>query len=125
MYLQIILKFFKRKWYITTRRISTHSLLSSLIINSCNCAFALIGEEYITNVRIANESREVDHRENEGINKENIFQQLDEEAQSAIELFNTIAAKWTVNFLFLLEMQNMSKIVSFNSQFNVKMIRSK
>lgn len=83
----------------------------------------MLGEEYITNVRIANESREVDRRENEGINKENIFQQLDEEAQSANELFDTIASKWTVNgFIFGL---NISKIVSFNSQFNVKMIPSK
>lgn len=61
----------------------------------------MLGEEYITNVRIANESREVDRRENEGINKENVFQQLDEEAQSANELFDTIASKWTVNgFIF-------------------------
>lgn len=85
----------------------------------------MIGEEYITNVRIANESREVDRRENEGINKETIFQQLDEEAQSANELFNTIASKWTVKayyFLREIKLQDMSKIVSFNSQFNIKMI---
>ncbi|CAG9774072.1 unnamed protein product [Ceutorhynchus assimilis] len=53
------------------------------------------GEEYITNVRIANDSREVDRRENEAINRIKIFEQLDEEAQAANELFGKIAKKWT------------------------------
>ncbi|XP_050293707.1 LOW QUALITY PROTEIN: dynein regulatory complex protein 1 [Anthonomus grandis grandis] len=57
--------------------------------------FLLEGEEYISNVRIANDSREVDRRENEGINKEKIFEKLEEEAQSAVELFQSIATKWS------------------------------
>ncbi|XP_030751277.1 dynein regulatory complex protein 1 homolog [Sitophilus oryzae] len=56
--------------------------------------FLIEGEEYITNVRIANDSREVDRRENEGINREKIYEQLDEESESAQELFNNIAEKW-------------------------------
>ncbi|KAH1016648.1 hypothetical protein HUJ04_007832 [Dendroctonus ponderosae] len=56
--------------------------------------FLIEGEEYITNVRVANDSREVDRRESEGLNKEKIYEQLDEEAQAASELFNNIANKW-------------------------------
>ncbi|KAL1494521.1 hypothetical protein ABEB36_010106 [Hypothenemus hampei] len=53
------------------------------------------GEEYITNVRVANDSREVDRREYEGINKEKIYEQLEDESQSANQLFNEIVNKWT------------------------------
>ena len=54
------------------------------------------GEEYITNVRVATNSREVDRRENEGINKEKVLEQLDEEATAANKLFSKIADKWAV-----------------------------
>ncbi|XP_076249879.1 dynein regulatory complex protein 1 [Rhynchophorus ferrugineus] len=56
--------------------------------------YLMEGEEYITNVRVANDSREVDRRESEGINREKIYEQLDQEADAAQELFNNIADKW-------------------------------
>lgn len=53
-------------------------------------------EEYITNVRIANDSREVDRRELEGTIKEKVFKELDAEAESAQKQFEEIAVKWSV-----------------------------
>lgn len=53
-------------------------------------------EEYITNVRIANDSREVDRRESEGILKEKVFKELEIEADSAQKKFEEIAVKWSV-----------------------------
>lgn len=55
----------------------------------------LEGEEYITNVRIANDSREVDRRESEGVLKEKIIEQLDNEAIAAKDMFDEISAKWS------------------------------
>nr|CAI5869387.1 unnamed protein product [Callosobruchus analis] len=52
-------------------------------------------EEYITNVRVASDAREVDRREAEGIGREKIIQQLDEEAEAATEKFQEIAEKWS------------------------------
>nr|CAH7761912.1 unnamed protein product [Callosobruchus chinensis] len=52
-------------------------------------------EEYITNVRVASDAREVDRRETEGIGREKIIQQLDEEAEAATEKFHEIAEKWS------------------------------
>ncbi|XP_066139815.1 dynein regulatory complex protein 1 [Euwallacea fornicatus] len=56
--------------------------------------YLIEGEEYITNIRIANEAREVNRREFEAVNKGIVLHQLDEEATSAKELFATIASKW-------------------------------
>lgn len=54
----------------------------------------LEGTELVTNVRVANDSREVDRREDEGIGREKIIEQLEEEANLANEMFNEIADKW-------------------------------
>lgn len=53
-------------------------------------------DEYITNVRIANDSREVDRRESEGVIKEKCFKELEAEAESAQKKFEEIAVKWSV-----------------------------
>ncbi|CAH0564626.1 unnamed protein product [Brassicogethes aeneus] len=53
------------------------------------------GDEYITNVRIANDSREVDRREREGLGREQIIQSLEEESKLAEDKFNEIADKWS------------------------------
>lgn len=55
----------------------------------------LESDELITNVRVANDGREVDRREEEGIGREKIIEQLEEEAESAQEMFNNISGKWT------------------------------
>lgn len=55
----------------------------------------LESEELITNVRVANDGREVDRRENEGVVKEKILEQLEEEAEAAQEMFNEIAGRWS------------------------------
>lgn len=55
----------------------------------------LESEEIITNVRVANDGREVDRRENEGVVREKIIEQLEQEAQAAQDMFNEIANKWT------------------------------
>ncbi|XP_066255392.1 dynein regulatory complex protein 1 [Euwallacea similis] len=56
--------------------------------------YLIEGEEYITNIRIANDAREVNRRESEALNREIVLRQLDEEAKSANELFSIIASKW-------------------------------
>lgn len=58
--------------------------------------FVREADEYITNVRIANDSREVDRREIEGTIKEKVFKELEDEATSAQQKFDEIAAKWSV-----------------------------
>ncbi|KAK9696402.1 Sperm tail [Popillia japonica] len=54
----------------------------------------LEGTEQVTNIRVANDSREVDRREEEGIGREKIIAQLEEEANLATEMFNEISNKW-------------------------------
>ncbi|GJQ83629.1 hypothetical protein Trydic_g14342 [Trypoxylus dichotomus] len=54
----------------------------------------LEGTEQVTNIRVASDSREVDRREEEGIGREKIIAQLEEEANLATEMFNQIADKW-------------------------------
>lgn len=53
------------------------------------------GDELVTNVRVANEAREVDRREEEGLNRERIIEELEEEAEDAKQKFDEIADKWT------------------------------
>lgn len=53
-------------------------------------------EEYITNVRVANDAREVDRREAEGASREKVFKELEEEAESERLKFEEIAVKWSV-----------------------------
>lgn len=48
----------------------------------------------VTNVRVANDEREVDRREKEGVGRENIIKALEEEAKDAYEMFNSISGKW-------------------------------
>lgn len=55
----------------------------------------LESEEIITNVRVANDGREVDRRENEGMVREKIIEQLEEEAEAAQEMFNEVANRWS------------------------------
>lgn len=52
-------------------------------------------EEYITNVRMINDAREVSRREREGLSNEKIIQRLEEEAEDAKTKFDEIAAKWS------------------------------
>lgn len=52
------------------------------------------GDELVTNVRVANDAREVDRREEEGVNREKIIEKLEEEAGDAKEKFDEIAEKW-------------------------------
>lgn len=54
----------------------------------------LESEEIITNVRVANDGREVDRRENEGLVREKIIKELEDEAKAAQEMFHEIANKW-------------------------------
>ncbi|KAI4457059.1 nyd-sp28 protein [Holotrichia oblita] len=54
----------------------------------------LEGTEQITNIRVANDSREVDRREEEGVGREKIIAQLEDEANLATEMFNEISNKW-------------------------------
>ncbi|XP_017786504.1 PREDICTED: dynein regulatory complex protein 1 [Nicrophorus vespilloides] len=51
-------------------------------------------EQQVTNVRVANDAREVDSREGEAIIREQVMAQLEEEANLAIEMFDLIATKW-------------------------------
>lgn len=67
----------------------------------------LEGEEYITNVRVANDSREVDRREVEIIRREKVFEKLDEEAKSAAAIFEEVAGKW-------------SNILRYNDPLNIR-----
>ncbi|KAK9885399.1 hypothetical protein WA026_010894 [Henosepilachna vigintioctopunctata] len=52
------------------------------------------GEERVTNIRVANDYRETDRREAEGLNREKIIEALEEEAQLAEEAFKQISEKW-------------------------------
>ncbi|KAL3272766.1 hypothetical protein HHI36_014227 [Cryptolaemus montrouzieri] len=52
------------------------------------------GDERVTNIRVANDARETDRREAEGVNKEKIIEALEEEAQLAEEAFKQISDKW-------------------------------
>lgn len=45
------------------------------------------GEEYVTNVRVANDAREVDRRDTEGIGREKVIEQLENEAAVAQGMF--------------------------------------
>lgn len=54
----------------------------------------LEGDELVTNVRVANDAREADRREEEGMLQEKILEKLDEEAQAAKMMFDEIADKW-------------------------------
>ncbi|KRT82206.1 hypothetical protein AMK59_3475 [Oryctes borbonicus] len=54
----------------------------------------LEGTEQVTNIRVASDSREVDRREEEGVGREKIIAQLEEEANLATEMFCHIAEKW-------------------------------
>lgn len=53
------------------------------------------GDEFVTNVRVANDEREVDRREEEGTNREKIIAALEEEAAAAYDAFTVIADRWT------------------------------
>lgn len=52
------------------------------------------GDELVSNVRVANDAREVDRREDEGVNKEKILEKLHEEADDAKEKFDEITRRW-------------------------------
>lgn len=52
------------------------------------------GNELVTNVRVANDAREVDRREEEGVNREKVIEKLEAEAEDAKEQFNEIAGRW-------------------------------
>lgn len=54
------------------------------------------GEERVTNIRVASDSRETDRREAEGVNREKIIEALEEEAQLAEEAFKQISEKWYI-----------------------------
>ncbi|XP_008196751.1 dynein regulatory complex protein 1 homolog [Tribolium castaneum] len=54
----------------------------------------LEGDEYVTNVRVATEAREADRREREGIGKEKLLKELEDEAEAAAGMFEEIANKW-------------------------------
>ncbi|XP_044272377.1 dynein regulatory complex protein 1 [Tribolium madens] len=54
----------------------------------------LEGDEYVSNVRVATEAREADRREREGIGKEKLLKELEEEAEAAASMFEEIANKW-------------------------------
>ncbi|XP_060522355.1 dynein regulatory complex protein 1 isoform X2 [Cylas formicarius] len=58
--------------------------------------FMLEGEEYITNVRVANDSREVNRYQNESVKREKILKKLSDEAAKAQTMFNDISKKWGV-----------------------------
>lgn len=51
-------------------------------------------DELITNVRVANDGREIDRREEEGVNKEKIIEKLEEEAAEAKDKFDEITGRW-------------------------------
>ncbi|CAG9813113.1 unnamed protein product [Phaedon cochleariae] len=53
-------------------------------------------DEYVSNVRVANDAREVDRRETEGIGREKVIAQLEAEAEAAKQMFEEIAIKWSV-----------------------------
>jgi dynein regulatory complex protein 1 len=53
------------------------------------------GDEYVTNVRVATEAREADRREREGVGKEKLLKELEEEAENAAAMFNEITNKWS------------------------------
>ncbi|XP_018327952.1 dynein regulatory complex protein 1 [Agrilus planipennis] len=54
----------------------------------------LQANQLVTNVRVASDSREADRREIEGIGREKIIEQLEEEAKKARDMFDEIADKW-------------------------------
>lgn len=53
------------------------------------------GNELVTNVRVANDAREFDRREEEGLGREKIIEQLEEEAGAARTMFDEINDKWS------------------------------
>ncbi|KAK4874148.1 hypothetical protein RN001_013508 [Aquatica leii] len=63
----------------------SYELLAKLTIETLEC---------VSNVKVANESREINRREIEDINREKILEYLEEEAKSAEEHFNVIDEKW-------------------------------
>lgn len=80
----------------TEEEIEHKTLLQQQLKNSTELLEKLVieGNELVTNVRVANDSREVDRREEEGIGREKIIEQLEEESESAKEKFDEIADKW-------------------------------
>lgn len=79
-----------------TEKIEEKGLVQKQLEKSAELIQKLIieGEEYITNVRVANDGREVDRREMEGLGREKIIERLEEEANSAQDMFNEISNKW-------------------------------
>lgn len=77
-------------------KVAEKKLLQQQLEKSAEVLEKLIleGNEFVTNVRIANDSREVDRREEEGIGREKIIEHLEEEAALATDMFNEIANKW-------------------------------
>nr|XP_022912087.1 dynein regulatory complex protein 1 homolog [Onthophagus taurus] len=73
------------------------SLVQTQLEKSAAVMDKLITEAYenVTNVRVANESREIDRREIEGINREKLIEALEEEAKKAEEMFEEIADHWS------------------------------
>lgn len=51
-------------------------------------------EHQVTNVRVANDRREVDRRENDAVRRTRIYGQLHEDAKLSMEMFSEIASKW-------------------------------
>ncbi|XP_057658272.1 dynein regulatory complex protein 1-like isoform X5 [Diorhabda carinulata] len=52
-------------------------------------------QEYLENVRVANEAREFDRKESEGIGRGMVISRLEAEAAEAQKLFSEIAGKWS------------------------------
>ncbi|XP_056640813.1 dynein regulatory complex protein 1 homolog isoform X2 [Diorhabda sublineata] len=52
-------------------------------------------QEYLENVRVANEAREFDRKESEGIGRGKVISRLEAEAAEAQKLFSEIAGKWS------------------------------
>lgn len=75
----------------------TKTLLQQQLEKSSEILYKLMVDsmESITNVRVANDSREVDRREEEGIKREKIMEQLEAEAELSKEMFLGIAEKWS------------------------------
>ncbi|XP_069705691.1 dynein regulatory complex protein 1 isoform X2 [Periplaneta americana] len=56
----------------------------------------LEGKELVTNVRIANDTREVKRRENERAAREKRLQRLEDQATESMDKFNEVNSKWEV-----------------------------
>lgn len=60
----------------------------------------LEGDEFITNISIANDAREVEHRHYSKEYRASLMQKLDEEATSAQEMYNQINDRWSELMLY-------------------------